>query len=451
MRIVFAGPHLSAVADLAVALQKLGYEVAALLPYDDSAKGRTRPTRVRIPVMVGSRQVMGEILQASGPENLPCYLVRPSEALPRGSAAWGVFSSQIAVELARRLIPSPDVLQLSGWETALAPAYIRQSNLPFRTVLELNGLTREGDFDGEDFFLTNLPTGFFSPGGVEFYGRLNFVKGGLLFANAFTVDGVSTLTALRTERATRELGAVIAEQSPKCAIMHRPANVSAWDPASDPFIARKFSADEPDNKSACRTALLRLLSPKTKTVGPVVLLHLTDEMSGEGDLPAILDRWLLDEGKLIVVTEGAVVSAALEAQAYRFPAQISILREPDEETLHRAIAGADFQVFPEAPTIGFASAAWRAMRYGAIPVARDHVGRRDIFDEATNDAGEGLAWFVDSPDALWDTLGLRAAAIHRTPAQLNAIRVRAMRRAAAINETSIAEAHVALYHQLGVA
>jgi starch synthase len=446
MRIVFAGPDLAAVADLAVAMQRLGQEVAALLPYDATAEGRTRPTRVRIPVAMGSRTVTGEILQASGPEKLPCYLVRPSEALPPDSAVRGVFHSQIAVELARRLIPSPDLLHLSGWETALAPAYVRLSNLPFRTVLELNDLSAQGEFEGGDFSLTQLPAGFFSPGGVEFYGRLNFLKGGLLLAHAFTVDGASTFTAFRAEPAAHGLGVVLAEQAYKCAPIRRPAQVSAWDPATDPFIAKDFSSDALDAKAACRTTLLAATGIRKKTAGPIFLLECGPEESGVGHLPAILDRWLLDEGKLIVLATGASVPAALETEACRLPVRICILRQPDEAMIHRAIAGADFQVFPNAPTVDFASAAWRAMRYGTIPVARDHIGRREVFDER-----EGLVWFVDSPGALWDTLGVRAAEIFRTADLRQPMRERTMRRAAAIDATSIAEAHMALYRQLGVA
>jgi glycogen synthase len=96
--------------------------------------------------------------------------------------------------------------------------------------------------------------------------------------------------------------------------------------------------------------------------------------------------------------------------------------------------------------VEFANAAWRAMRFGTIPVARDHAGRRELFDNS-----EGLAWYVDSPDALWDTLGIRAAGIFRAPEHLLTMRAAAMRRAAKISEQSIAEAHVALYRRLGVA
>jgi starch synthase len=444
MRIVFAGPDLATVADRAVAMQRLGHEVAALLPFDVSAEGKTRPTRVRIPVTIGSQLVAGEVLQASGPEKLPCYLVRPGGELPPDSAARGVFHSQIAVEFARRLMPSPGVLHLFGWETALAPAYVRLSNLPFRTVLELDDVARQGSFAGEEFALTQLPTGLFSPGGVEFFGRLNFLKGGLLLAHAFAVDGSSSLTALRSEPAAHGLSAVIAEQSHKCASIRRPAQPSAWDPSTDPHISKLFSADDLVGKAACRKAMLASVGTKRKIAGPVMFLDCGPGDSNASNLAAILDQWLTQDGELIVTTAGDFAPASLEAAAVRSPGRVHILRQPDEAAMHRAIAGADFQLFPAAPTTDFASAAWRSMRYGTLPLAREHAGRDEVFGP-----DEGLVWFMDSADALWDTIGIRAAEIFRRPDALSTMRRHAMQRAAAINETSIAESFEALYRRLG--
>jgi starch synthase len=425
-------------------MQRLGHEVAALLPFEASAEGKTRSTRVRIPVTIGSQSVAGEVLQASGPEKLPCYLVRPGEELRPDSAARGVFHSQVAVEFARRLIPSPVVLHLFGWETALAPAYVRHSNLPFRTVLELDDVERQGSFAGEEFALTQLPTGFFSPGGVEFFGRLNFLKGGLLLAHAFTVDGWSSLTALRSEPAAHGLSAVIAEQSHKCASVRRPAQPSAWDPSTDPHISKPFSADDLAGKAACRKATLASVGTKRKIAGPVMLLDCGPGDSDASPFAAILDQWLTQDGELIVTTAGDFAPAALEAAAVRSPDRVHILRQPDEAAMHRVIAGADFQLFPAAPTTDFASAAWRAMRYGTLPLAREHAGRDEVFG-----ADEGFVWFMDSADALWDTVGIRAAEIFRRPDALPTMRRRAMLRAAAIHERSIAESFEVLYRGLG--
>ncbi len=452
MRIVFAGPQLGAISDLAGALQRLGHEVAAILPFDDAAAGRTRPTRVQIPIAVGSQRIVGEILQASGPEKLPCYLVRTIEPLPPHSAERGVFHSQLVVELARRLIPSPDVLQLCGWETALAPAYIRQSNLPFRTVLDVRGVEAQGSFDGADFGLTGLPTGFFSPGGVEFFGRLNFLKGGLVLANAFSVNSRSTLAAWQGEPAGRGVSAVLAEQAHKCAPVLFPEDADAWDPATDSLIARNFSLDEPGGKAACRASLLASVGLAKTTRGPIVILNRNKAEPDDGVPASVLDRWLAADGRLLILTPREVESADLEAAARRSAAHLRIVRQPGDAMMRCAIAGADFQFFPGVPTAEFATAAWRAMRYGTIPLARDHPGRSDLFDDSalSTDRGEGLTWFVDSSAALWDTLGHRAMEIFRNSDRLEALRLRAMKRAASVTMTSVAEAHVALYRRLGV-
>ncbi len=452
MRIVFAGPHLGAISDLAVALQRLGHEVAAILPFDDAAAGRTRPTRVQIPIAVGSQRIVAEILQASGPEKLPCYLVRTIEPLPPHSAARGVFQSQLVVELARRLIPSPDILQLSGWETALAPAYIRRSNLPFRTVLDVRDVKVQGSFDGADFSLTNLPAGFFSPGGVEFFGRLNFLKAGLVLANAWTVNGRSTLAHWQGEDGGRGLNGVLTEQSSKCAQLFFPEDAEAWDPATDPLIARNFSSEEPDGKSACRAALLAAVGFAKNTRGPIVIVH-RHETAADDALPAsILDRWIAADGRLVILTPRAVESAALETAARRAATSLSMVRQPDEAMMRCAIAGADFQFFPDAPTAEFATGAWRAMRYGTVPLARDHPGRAELFEDsgATAERGEGLTWFMETPAALWDTLGQRAVELYQNQERFQAMRIRAMQRAASFTIPGVAEAHVALYRRLGV-
>ncbi len=452
MRIVFAGPQLGAVADLAVALQRLGHEVAAILPFDDAASGRTRPTRVQIPIAIGSTRIVGEILQASGPEELPCYLFRTIEPLLPHSVARGIFHSQLVVELARRLIPSPGVLQLSGWESALAPAYLRRSNLPFRTVLDVREIEAQGSFGGADFSQTGLPAGFFSPGGVEFFGRLNFLKGGLVLANALTVNGRSTLAAWQREPLGRGLNGVLAEQAYKCAPILFPADADSWDPATDSLLVRNFSAHEPEGKVACRAALLAAVGLPKNTRGPIVILNRDDAEPDEGLPASVLDRWLAGDGRVVILTPRALETAGLEAAARRVPAGLRIVRQPDAAMLRGAIAGADFQFFPGAPTAEFATAAWRAMRYGTIPLARDHPGRSDLFEDcaASADRGEGLTWFVDSPDALWDTLGHRAAELYRSSDCFNAVRIRAIKRAASVTMTSVAEAHVVLYRQLGV-
>src|SRR5439155_24884239 len=95
-----------------------------------------------------------------------------------------VYYSKAVVELARRMKPAPEIVHVHDWQSALVPVLIKERQLPFKTVLTLHNVAYQGSFWGVDFGLTNLPGHYFSERGVEFYGNLNFLKGGILFADA---------------------------------------------------------------------------------------------------------------------------------------------------------------------------------------------------------------------------------------------------------------------------
>jgi starch synthase len=90
------------------------------------------------------------------------------------------------VELARRLTPSPQILHVHDWAAALVPVLVRDAHMPFRTVLTIHHLAEQGSFWGLDFSLTNLSERYFTLRGLEYFGRMNLLKGGILFADRVT-------------------------------------------------------------------------------------------------------------------------------------------------------------------------------------------------------------------------------------------------------------------------
>ena len=78
-----------------------------------------------------------------------------------------IFFSKATAELARRVIPSPDIIHVHDWQTALIPVFVRQRQLPFKTVLTIHNIAYQGSFWGFDFGLTNLPGSYFTGSGVD--------------------------------------------------------------------------------------------------------------------------------------------------------------------------------------------------------------------------------------------------------------------------------------------
>src|SRR3989442_1116508 len=102
------------------------------------------------------------------------------------NAARFIFFCKAALELARRLTPQLQMLHVHDWAAALVPVFVHAQGLPFKTVLTIHHVADQGSFWGLDFALTNLPERFFTLHGVEFFGRLNFLKSGILYADRIT-------------------------------------------------------------------------------------------------------------------------------------------------------------------------------------------------------------------------------------------------------------------------
>src|SRR6202047_367063 len=233
--------HAGALIDVSDALPRelraRGHEVAVALPFyreiRENPTFKEEDTGVTVDIRVGEKTYIAEYLQSHTASGVQLFLIRCDEFFDRDgiygehgvpyedNAARFIFFSKAAVELARRLTPTPQVLHVHDWPAALVPVYVRAHRLPFATVLTIHHLAEQGSFWGLDFRLTNLHERFFTLRGVEFFGKLNFLKGGILFA-----DRVTTVSErFRRETQTPECGcgldAVLREHSHKLtAILH---------------------------------------------------------------------------------------------------------------------------------------------------------------------------------------------------------------------------------------
>src|SRR5438309_11424616 len=178
------------------------HEVAIAMPYyreiSENAAFELRDTGITVEVRVGAKNYVAEFVEGRTAGGVQTFFVRCDEFFDRtgiygehgipyeDNAARFIFFNKAALELARRLTPAPQILHVHDWAAALVPAYVHAHNLPFATVLTIHRLAEQGSFWGLDFALTNLPQRFFSLRGAEFFGRLNFLKAGIVFADRIT-------------------------------------------------------------------------------------------------------------------------------------------------------------------------------------------------------------------------------------------------------------------------
>ena len=404
---------------LPAALAARGHEVSVVLPCYRGLRDRAKDTGVRLAVQVGARRVGVEVWETAAPNGVQVFLLRQDEYFDR-SGLYGpeggdfvdnaerfIWFSKAVVELARRVVPPPEIVHAHDWQTGLVPVLLRERRLPFRSVMTIHNLAYQGSFDGWDFALTNLPGDYFTGRGVEFYGRMNLLKGGILFADAVTTVSERYAREIQMPEHGCGLDAVIRENAGKLHGILNGADYATWNPASDALLPARYSPAAPAGKAACREALLRECGLAPEPRGPVLAIvsRLAQQKGIELLLP-LLDRLLADDVRLVVLGEGDLAyERDLLIASKRHAGRFAFRQSMDEKLAHLIYAGADVFLVPshfEPCGLG----AMYALKYGTLPVARATGGLYETIRDydPTTESGHGFLFFDATPEALWDAM-----------------------------------------------
>lgn len=454
MKILHAGSELTPFARtgglgdvleaLPAALAARGHEVSVVLPCYRGLREHpglaARDTGVRLHVPIGGRTLDAEIWEGRASNGVQIFLVRRDESFDR-SGLYGadghdygdnaerfIFFSKCVVEIARRMSPPIDLIHVHDWQTALVPVLIKDRKVPIASVLTIHNLAYQGSFWGMDFGLTNLPGHYFGAKGVEFYGNLNLLKAGVLFADAITTVSETYAREIQTPEYGAGLDAVMREHAHKLHGILNGADYDEWNPAKDKIIPKTYKPSNLAGKKACRTALLAQLGLASAPNGPIfsMVTRLSEQKGIELIFP-VLDRLLSDDVRLIILGEGdAGYERELMIACRRHPERFAFRKEVNEELAHLIQAGSDVFLMPSHfEPCGLT--AMYALKYGTLPLARATGGLYQIVQDydPTTDSGTGFVFHDYSPEALWDAI-VRVKKIYSDQATWKTIVQRAM-------------------------
>lgn len=450
-----------AVASLSAELRRQGHEVSVVVPCYRAireGKSKLKKTGVKFSVNVGPGRYPCEIFELKSPDGVQVFAVARDEYFDRSgvygidgrdyqdNSARFIFFTKCVIELARRMEPLPDILHAHSWETALAPVFCRDQRLPFRTVLTPHGLEYQGNFWSYDFALTNLPGEYYGARGVEYFGSMNCLKGGILFADAVVLPGERFASEAQTPAGGCGLDPVLREHQYKLFGILTPSGLEDWFPASDSAIVAKYSASQPGKKPANRAALLQACELDAEP-SRGVFVSFADASSGTDILLASLDRLLTDNCRVVLLGEvDPSLTVPLEVARRKHRGRFAHFAEFDEELARKALAGADALLLPGAVE---PRATWlrRAIRYGVIPVAMQCGGLfqlvRDF--EPVRGVGNGFVFRSATADGLLD-VARRALGAISDPAQREALV--AANLGVDFSHEATARAYLALYNRL---
>lgn len=328
----------------------------------------------------------------------------------------------------------PDIVHTHDWQTGLLPAYerLRQGRGGPGLVHTIHNLAYAGNFDASVLHELGLPSHAYTPEGFEFYGRLSYMKAGLVYADRITT--VSRTYAQEIQTAAQGCGfeGLLSARRHVLSGIVNGIDDREWDPARDPHLPATYTDEDPSGKAVCKAALQKRMGLTVKPDAPLLgVVARLAWMKGLDLLPEAVLPALAEGAQLVVLGTGEpVLEAALRALSMAHPGQVSVRVGFDEALAHLIEAGSDALLMPSrVEPCGLTQL--YALRYGTLPVVRRTGGLADTVVDATPaNLAAGTATGVVFGDATVPSFAqalLRALALYQEPARFRAVTARGMR------------------------
>jgi starch synthase len=404
------------------ALKEQGARVSLVMPcYRSVLSGgyMLSDTGRKLTVPVSDRTEVGLVFTSVTQDGVPAYFIRNDSYFDRDflygtpdgdypdSAERFVFFSRCVAELMRD--DPPDIFNANDWQAAMAIVFLKSQPEMYpeltrvKAVMTVHNLGYQGAFWYQDWHLLNLDTSMFNLNDLEFYGTINFLKGGLVHADAITTVSPTYAEEIKTpEQGFRLEGLFRARAADVYGILNG-VDYRVWDPALDKLIACQYGPGDLRGKAICKADLQKAYSLRLDARTP--LIGMVTRLSSQKGIDLVRDSLAAIMGmgcQLVVLGSGdRAMQQIFSLLATRYPGQFGVQIGFDETLAHKVIAGADFMLMPSRYEPGGLTQLY-GLRYGTIPIVRATGGLKDTVREfhPENAAGNGFIFYQYSAQRL---------------------------------------------------
>lgn len=322
--------------------------------------------------------------------------------------------TRAALEAIPLVVKGPVLVHAHDWHSALALVYmrsyadLRRRFLGTGTIMSVHNAGYQGYFSPSVIADLGIPPETFNHHQLEWYGKVNLLKGGLAFSDYAVTVSPSHAEELRTPAGGFGLHAMFVSMGDRFQGISNGIDQSVWNPATDPHITANFTRQDTSNKAKCKAALQRTFGlPQRKRVPIFGMCTRLVKQKGFDILLASGALNALDAQFVFLGAGDERYKAGLRAIAARRPQHVSAEFNFTDKVEHRVIAGSDLLLMPsEYEPCGLTQ--MRAQRYGALVVARRVGGLSDtVHDDAT-----GFLFDAFTPNAFDQAVGRALARYH---------------------------------------
>jgi starch synthase len=392
------------------ALVAKGHEVAVVLPKYRGTKAATivLPSvtiplgpRLRFPAVADGTTVAG-VRYFFVDE--PAYFDRPQlygeagKDYPDNAERYGEFS-WAAIEIAKHVWPA-DVIHCHDWQSALVPVLLRTRyaedpllrGVP--VVFTIHNMGYHGLFPRDVLGKLGVPESLFTPQGIEFYGKVNFLKAALLFADYLTTVSRKYAEEIKTEEYGHGLDGVVRGRGDRLRGILNGVDYAAWSPETDKLITARYSAQDMTGKQICKQDLLEQFKLPLENLRRPLIGIVSRFADQKGfDLIAEQAEVLLKEDLAIVAlgTGDPKYEQLFRELAAKYPKKVGVKVAYDNTIAHKIEAGADMFLMPSRYEPCGLNQIY-SLRYGTVPVVRATGGLDDTIEPFDMARGSGTGF-----------------------------------------------------------
>jgi starch synthase len=442
-----------AVGGLAKALCARGHEAIVVLPgYSaiDGARFGLRPFLAPLGVWMGDAEEWCGVRSATW-EGVPAYFVDSDKYFARAglyhdgdfrdyadNARRFGFLSRAALQLCRDMGFAPDVVHAHDWQTALACAYLKLWHWDdpvlgrAASVLTIHNVAHQGVYPADAYGYLGLQPWNFTGTRFEDHGRINMLKGGIVYADMANTVSPSYAAETRTPGGGHGLAPYLSDRGERYVGILNGVDYGEWDPAGDAKIPARYGRDDLAGKAACKRELQRRLGLDVDETVPLVgSVGRFVEQKGLDVVAAAIDG-ILGEMRVQLVVLGAGekgVEGFFGTLPGRWPGRAASWIGYSDELAHWVEAGSDFFLMPSRFEPCGLNQIY-SLRYGTLPIVRATGGLNDTveqYDERTG-AGTGFKFDLLTPRTIHDTVGWAVSTFYDRRAHVERMMREAMSR-----------------------
>ena len=400
------------------ALHRLGADVSLVLPFYATVQARNYPLER---VMTSTLTMGGRTLPFTVLRHHQTLFIQQDELFLRDglyntregdySDNWMRFAffARAALETIVAL-GGADVIHVHDWQAALLPVYLSvlYPKRREKTLLTIHNIAYQGLFSPEILPDIGLPSSVFTVDGLEFYGNVNYLKGGIVWADEVNTVSPTYAREIRTDEYSFGLHGILATRREHLSGILNGIDCSYWDPSADGALPHMYSLSSLAGKEQDKASLLQEAGLAAQPGRPLfVMVSRLVAQKGVDLMLATFDQMMsLPMSLMVLGTGDAEIEAALVAKAAAYPGRFVLSRKFDEGLAHRMYAGSDFFLMPSRfEPCGLSQMI--SMRYGSVPVVRTTGGLKDTVQDihAKTGAGNGITFDDALPSEFLDAVG----------------------------------------------